>query len=119
MEQLPRPPGYEQVGDDLKQINASFAQDAVLLMLERVGDAQRIATMQMRETDKRRKGKRKGGGDNDDRDGDDGQMCAAAAAEGLRSSLSPCSICRRLVCCADRCCSSEHDSTNLPLRVQV
>ena len=50
-------------------------------MLERVGDAQRIATMQMRETDKRRKGKRKGGGGNDDdRDGDDGQMCVTVAS---------------------------------------
>lgn len=44
-------------------------QEAVLLMLERVNDAQRIATMQMRETDKNKKGKRKGD------DGDDaGQM---------------------------------------------
>ena len=39
------------------------------MMLERVNDAQRIATMQMRETDKNKKGKRKGD------DGDDaGQM---------------------------------------------
>ncbi len=49
-------------------------------MLERVGEAQRIATMQMRDTDKRRKGKRKGAGGNDDNDGDDGQMCALLIA---------------------------------------
>ena len=42
-------------------------QDAVLLLLERVNEAQRLATMQMRETDKNRKGaKRKDGQQNDD-----------------------------------------------------
>ena len=62
------------------------SQDAVLMMLERVGDSQRIATMQMRETDKRRKGgKRKGGGGNDDdRDGDDGQMCVTVMLRHCR-----------------------------------
>ncbi|KAL4442077.1 hypothetical protein ABPG77_011338 [Micractinium sp. CCAP 211/92] len=41
-------------------------QEAVLLLLERVGEAQRIATMQMKESDKGKKGKRRGGGDGDD-----------------------------------------------------
>ena len=41
-------------------------QEAVLLMLERVNDAQRIATMQMRETDKNKKGKKRDGDDGDD-----------------------------------------------------
>jgi ATP-dependent RNA helicase DDX47/RRP3 len=41
-------------------------QEAVLVLLERVADAQRIATMQMKESDKGKKGKRKGGGGNDD-----------------------------------------------------
>jgi len=40
-------------------------QEAVLLLLERVGEAQRIATMQMKEADNK-KGKRKGGAGNDD-----------------------------------------------------
>lgn len=35
-------------------------QEAVLLLLERVGEAQRISTMQMRESDKRKGSKRKG-----------------------------------------------------------
>ncbi|GAB4816039.1 hypothetical protein N2152v2_003085 [Parachlorella kessleri] len=38
-------------------------QEAVLMLLERVGEAQRIATMQMKESDKGKKGKRKGDGD--------------------------------------------------------
>jgi ATP-dependent RNA helicase DDX47/RRP3 len=41
-------------------------QEAVLVLLERVGEAQRIATMQMKESDKGRKGKRKGGVDDDE-----------------------------------------------------
>lgn len=45
-------------------------QDAVLLLADRVNEAQRLATMQMREKDgDKRKGKRKGrGGDGDDAD---------------------------------------------------
>ncbi|KAL3157001.1 putative ATP-dependent RNA helicase ddx47 [Trebouxia sp. C0009 RCD-2024] len=38
-------------------------QEAVLLLLERVGEAQRISTMQMRESEKRKGGKRKNMGD--------------------------------------------------------
>lgn len=42
-------------------------QEAVLLLLERVGEAQRIATMQMKEADSKKKGgKRKGTVDDQD-----------------------------------------------------
>lgn len=41
-------------------------QEEVLLMLERVSDAQRLATTHMREKDANRRGKRKGRGDNDE-----------------------------------------------------
>ncbi|DBA68288.1 hypothetical protein WJX79_007923 [Trebouxia sp. C0005] len=40
-------------------------QEAVLLLLERVGEAQRISTMQMRESEKRKGSKRKGHMDDD------------------------------------------------------
>lgn len=40
-------------------------QEAVLLLLERVGEAQRISTMQMRESEKRKGSKRKGHADDD------------------------------------------------------
>jgi ATP-dependent RNA helicase DDX47/RRP3 len=54
----------------LKMEQYPAEQEAVLLLLERVGEAQRIATMQMKETDsKGKKGgsKRKGsGGDDED-----------------------------------------------------
>lgn len=43
-------------------------QDEVLLMLEQVSEAQRLATMHMREKDSNKKGKRRGQGDDD---GDD------------------------------------------------
>jgi ATP-dependent RNA helicase DDX47/RRP3 len=43
-------------------------QDEVLLMLEQVSEAQRLATMRMREKDANKKGKRRGQGDDD---GDD------------------------------------------------
>jgi len=46
-------------------------QEAVLLLQERVGEAQRLATVLMRETDKNKKGKRKGAHDDAD---DAGQM---------------------------------------------
>ena len=41
-------------------------QDSVLLFVERVSEAQRIATMQMKEADSKKKGKRKGNADEDD-----------------------------------------------------
>lgn len=47
------------------------AQDAVLVLLERVSEAQRIAAMQMKEADKKKGGKRRGGGHAaDDEEGD-------------------------------------------------
>ena len=51
-------------------------REEVLLLLERVGGAQRIATMQMREADAGRRGgkKRGGGGDGDEDEGRRGFM---------------------------------------------
>eukprot|EP00897_Mesotaenium_endlicherianum_P002901 jgi/Mesen1/2639/ME000166S01763 len=45
-------------------------QEDVLLMWERVSDAQRLATMHIREKDANKRGKRKGRGDNDEGDMD-------------------------------------------------
>ena len=59
----------------LKMETYQAEQEAVLLLLERVGEAQRIATMQMKEGDnKGRKGKRKGGGGGEDDDAHHGQQ---------------------------------------------
>ena len=50
--------------------------EAALLLAERVGEAQRLATAQMKEADSKRKGsgggKKRGGGDNDDAAEDEG-----------------------------------------------
>lgn len=43
-------------------------QETVLMLLERVNDAQRIATMQMKETDAKKKGGKRNGSTRDDHD---------------------------------------------------
>jgi ATP-dependent RNA helicase DDX47/RRP3 len=55
------------VGKKMEQYPAE--QEAALLLLERVSEAQRIATMQMKEGEKGKRGRRKGAGDDDDNAG--------------------------------------------------
>ncbi|GBF91769.1 DEAD-box ATP-dependent RNA helicase [Raphidocelis subcapitata] len=60
-------------------------REEVLLLLEQVGAAQRIATMQMKEADSGRKGKKRGGGGGADEDeGARGFMAAGGGKKGRR-----------------------------------
>lgn len=62
---------------DMKLDAYPAEQEAVLVLLERVGEAQRIATMQMKETDSRKRG-RKSAVDDDERDVEGGGYGAGA-----------------------------------------
>lgn len=74
----PPPPRYDvelyqkiEALIDMKLEAYPAEQEAVLVLLERVSEAQRIATMQMKETDSRKRG-RKSAVDDDERDAEGG-----------------------------------------------
>jgi hypothetical protein len=57
-------------------------EPAVMVLLERVTEAQRAAVMELRDTEKDRRGGGRGGGGDDDEVGDSGPRGHRAPAEG-------------------------------------